>query len=334
VTPRAGFSVPNGTSLAGTTATNGVQNPRAVAAQSGSDPAAYAALYPAEFATPGRFNNSLVRIPALMNIEQQDLEQERLGLTAAFQWKPNENTNIGLDMVYSKFDQKSDVNQIQSVGLNRNNTNTAFNSSAAPTAANAGTRRGAYATCNSVTALPYREAVDCGGSEGVAAAYSRIQPGECRSRYQLQHKSEQSRHLRLLQQSGFTGLRHFSRRMFFRDRIVGRPGVDVLAANVSAHGNADYLELRNCRLALGHGLLLLHDRVQASVDFVAAEHRRPAEDGCPVRRSESDNDNKGMLVEFNRMDSPETSSTTSAITARCRSSTTGSISPMRTTGRW
>src|SRR6185295_9414949 len=92
VTPRAGFSVPNGTSLAGNVPANGVLNPAAIAAYSGSDPAAYALLYPADFATPGRFNNSLVRIPALMNIEQQDLEQKRLGLTGAIQWKPSENT--------------------------------------------------------------------------------------------------------------------------------------------------------------------------------------------------------------------------------------------------
>ena len=131
-TPRAGFSAPLGASLAGTTATNGVQNQRAIDAQTGSDPAAYALLYPAAYATPGRFNDSLVRIPALMNIEQQDLEQERLGLTGAIQWKPSENTNIGLDMVYSKFDQKSDVNQIQSVGLNRNNTVADFNCECGP----------------------------------------------------------------------------------------------------------------------------------------------------------------------------------------------------------
>ena len=49
------------------------------------------ALYPgAPYSTPGRFNDSLVRIPSLMNIEQQDLEQERLGLTGAVQWKPTE----------------------------------------------------------------------------------------------------------------------------------------------------------------------------------------------------------------------------------------------------
>ena len=33
--------------------------------------------------------------------------------------------------------------------------------------------------------------------------------------------------------------------MYFRDRFIGRPGVDVLAAHVSDAGNADYLELRN-----------------------------------------------------------------------------------------
>ena len=45
-TPRAGFAVPNGTSLAGTTATNGVQNPAAIAAQIGIGSRRVRALYP------------------------------------------------------------------------------------------------------------------------------------------------------------------------------------------------------------------------------------------------------------------------------------------------
>src|SRR6185295_1414656 len=71
--------------------------------------------------------NSIVRIPSLINVEQQDLSQDRLGATFAVQWNPTDTTRIALDTVYSKFHQTSDVNQIQSVGLNRNNTNAHFN---------------------------------------------------------------------------------------------------------------------------------------------------------------------------------------------------------------
>src|SRR5690349_12027974 len=120
---RAGFSAP-----AGTTFGSQVTNPAALAAVTGSNPAAYATLYPgAPFNTAGTFADSIVKIPSLLNIEEQELDQKRRGGTAAFQWKATERTLVNLDAVYSKFTQKSDVNQIQSVGLNRNNTNANYN---------------------------------------------------------------------------------------------------------------------------------------------------------------------------------------------------------------
>ncbi|HYJ39644.1 MAG TPA: TonB-dependent receptor [Steroidobacteraceae bacterium] len=297
-TPRAGFAAPEGASLAGTTATNGVQNPAAIAAQTGSDAAAYALLYPgAPYNTPGRFNNSLVRIPSLMNIEQQDLEQERLGLTGAIQWKPTESTNIGLDMVYSKFDQKSDVNQIQSVGLNRNNTNANFNA-LAPTVTN---RRASYATCNSVTALPFREAINCGGSEVV--------PGGVFAGLGTTSFSTNPNNLDTYDYYNnplSPGFGASPNGMYFRDRIVGRPGVDVLAAHVSEAGNADYLELRNVDWRSAT------DSSYFTTQFQQASLSWQQQIGDQLKmdviygRSRSSNDNTGLLVEFNRMDSPET----------------------------
>jgi iron complex outermembrane recepter protein len=297
VTPRAGFAAPVGASLAGTSATNGVQNPQAIAAQTGSDPAAYALLYPEAYATPGRFNNSLVRIPALMNIEQQDLEQERLGLTGAIQWKPTESTNVGLDLVYSKFDQKSDVNQIQSVGLNRNNTNANFNN-ANPTIPN---RRAAYATCASQTALPFREAIDCGGSEvdadGVFAGFGTTSFST--NPHNLDTYDYYNNPLSPRYGASPDG-------MFFRGAIVGRPGVDVLAAHVSEAGNADYLELRNVDWRSAT------DSSYFTTEFKQASLTWQQDFGDQLKmdvlygKSESKNDNTGLLVEFNRMDSPET----------------------------
>src|SRR5690349_5529029 len=99
-TPRAGFSAPAGTTFGPGT---GIVNPAAIAAMTGSDPAAYAALYPGPpYST--NLTNSLVRIPSLINIEQQDLAQERFGGTFSVQWQPTDTTSIGLDGVYSKFD--------------------------------------------------------------------------------------------------------------------------------------------------------------------------------------------------------------------------------------
>src|SRR6185312_14715559 len=161
VPARAGFAAPTGTTF-GTQVTN----PAALAGLTGSNPAAYAALYPgAPYSTAGTFADSLVRIPSLLNIEEQDLSQQRLGFTTSLQWRPFSKTLISLDGVYSKFDQKSDVNQIQSVGLNRNNTNTAYNTAGQNTAATA--KRGTYQTCAPQTALPFRDAIDCGGSEAM-----------------------------------------------------------------------------------------------------------------------------------------------------------------------
>ena len=296
-TPRAGFAAPVGASLAGTTATNGVQNPAAIAAQTGSDPAAYALLYPAAYATPGRFNNSLVRIPSLMNIEQQDLEQERLGLTGAVQWKPTESTNIGLDLVYSKFDQKSDVNQIQSVGLNRNNTNTNFNN-ANPTVPN---RRASYATCASQTALPFREAINCGGSEAVSTG---VFAGLGTTSFSTNPNNLDT--YDYYNNPLSPGYGASPNGMFFRDRIVGRPGVDVLAAHVSEAGNADYLELRNVDWRSAT------DSSYFTTQFQQASLSWQQDIGDQLKmdviygRSRSSNDNTGLLVEFNRMDSPET----------------------------
>ena len=235
---RAGFAAPTGTTF-GTIITN----PAALAALTGSDPAAYAALYPgAPISTAGTFADSIVRIPSLLNIEQQDLAQERLGVTGALQWAPTDSTKIGLDMVYSKFDQKSDVNQIQSVGLNRNNTNAAYNTMAASAAATA--KRGTYQTCSNQTALPYRDPVNCEGSEGMPTG---VFAGLGTTSFSTNpFNLEPYDYFNNPGSVGYPGATAVTnaRGLYFRDAFFGRPGVDVLAAHVSEAGNADYLELR------------------------------------------------------------------------------------------
>jgi len=120
---RAGFAAPTGTSFG-----TAVTNPDAIAALTGSNAAAYAKLYPgAPFNTPGRFDDSLVRIPALAAVEQQDVENERIGVTLGYQWQIGDRTRLSLDGAYSKFENTSTYNQVSSVGLNRNNTNATYN---------------------------------------------------------------------------------------------------------------------------------------------------------------------------------------------------------------
>ena len=295
VTPaRAGFAAPAGTVFGPGT---GILNPAAMAAQSGSDPAAYAALFPgAPYSTAGSFTNSLVRIPALMNIEQQNLSQERLGLTTALQWKPTETTSISIDGVYSKFDQKSDVNQIQSVGLNRNNTNNNFNVIPGTVAL----RRGTYQNCASQTALPFREAINCGGSEAIATG---VFAGLNTTSFSTNPNNLDTYDYYNNPLSPGYGTSPDG--MYFRGSLVGRPGVDVLAAHVSPAGNADYLELRNVdwrsatdssyfTTQFAQGSLSVQQDIgeQLKVDMLYG-------------KSKSTNDNTGLLVEFNRMDSPE-----------------------------
>lgn len=120
---RAGFSAPTGTTF-GTAITNA----EVASLLAGSNPAAYSALYPgAPYNTPGRFDDSIIRFPALPSIEQQDVNYQRLGLTASYQWQIGSRTKLSIDGLYSRFRNTSTINQISPVGLNRNNTNATLN---------------------------------------------------------------------------------------------------------------------------------------------------------------------------------------------------------------
>jgi iron complex outermembrane recepter protein len=298
---RGGFAVPVGTTLS-----PGFTNPANVAALTGSDPAAYAALYPgAPINTDGRFDDSIVRIPSLLNIEQQNLSQERLGVTAALQWKPSEKTTISFDAVYSKFDQKSDVNQIQSVGLNRNNTSANYNTAAPnanPTAAQILTRRGLYQTCATQAASAFREGIDCGGSDPVTTGvFPGLATGQSFSTNP--HNLDTYDYYNNPASPGYVASPDG---VYFVDRLIGRPGVDVLAAHVSPAGNADYLELRNVdwRSATDASYFTTQFQ-QGSLSWQQAIGDQLTMDAL-YGKSRSTNDNQSFLVEFNRMDSPET----------------------------
>ncbi len=300
-TPRAGFAAPTGTTFPGTTATNGILNPLAIATQTGSDPTAYATLYPgAPYSTPGRFNDSIVRIPSLLNIEEQDLGQQRTGLTTSLQFKPTDSTNISVDGVYSKFHQTSDINQIQSVGLNRNNTSTTYNAGTLQSVAN---RHTAYSVCASQGALPYREGINCGGSEampggvfaGLGTTSFSTNPNNLDTYDYYNNPAS----------PGYPGT-NSPDGMNFRGLMVGRPGVDVLAAHVSDAGNADYLQLRNVDWRSAT------DSSYFTTQFYQGSLNWDQDIGDQLHmnvlygKSKSTNDNTGLLVEFDRMDSPET----------------------------
>ena len=271
----------------------------------GSDPAAYAALYPAGLSTAGRFDDNRVLIPSLLNIEQQDLRQERLGLTGAFQWNPAESTRISLDGVYSRFDQESDVNQIQSVGLNRNNTSSAYQ---VATLANttAAQRRGTYQTCAPQAALPYRDGIDCGGTQAMPGG---VFAGLGTTSFSTNPNNlEPYDYYNNPMSPGFPGQAAVdaANGLYFRDRFIGRPGVEVLSAHVSPGGVADHLELRGIdwRSAADSSYFTTEFR-QGSINVEQDLGDQLSVD-ILYGKSRSVNDNQAFLVEFNRMDSPET----------------------------
>jgi TonB-dependent receptor len=295
VPARAGFSAPVGTVLA-----PGFTNAANLAALTGSDPAAYAALYPgAPFNTAGDFDDSIVRIPSLLNIEQQDLSQERLGITGAIQWQPTEHTSIGIDAVYSRFEQKSDVNQIQSVGLNRNNTSTNYNGASLATSVN--NRHGLYQTCANVAASAFREGVNCGGSEAVPGG---VFAGLNTTSFSTNpHNLDTYDYYNNPASPGYVAAPDG---VYFVDRLIGRPGVDVLAAHVSPAGNADYLELRNVDWRSATDASYFTTQFQQASFSWQQDIGDQLEMDVLFGRSRSTNDNQAFLVEFNRMNSPET----------------------------
>ncbi|KPF83726.1 TonB-dependent receptor [alpha proteobacterium AAP38] len=314
---RAGFSAPVGTSFG-----SAITNPDAIAYQTGSDPAAYAKLYPgAPYNTPGRFNDSLVRIPALASIEQQDVKQERLGLTAAYQWQVNDDTKLSIDGAYSRLENLSTYNQVSSVGLNRNNTNATYNTasnSLTPVAAralypglcvpNAGSDLVPGQDCGQQlygSTPAFTTAFNASGQRVTSILGSAaVVPGTTTptnanifstNPYNLDPYDYYNN-------PSSVGYIPSSNRLAFRGALIGRPAVDVLDANVT-NGLADYLVLRNVDFRSAadqsHYVTKFHQgSLQLDHDFSEDFTMR-----IITGMSKSTNVSQGLLVEFNRMDS-------------------------------
>lgn len=295
---RAGFSAPTGTTF-GTIITN----PSVIAAQTGSDPVAYAKLYPncASFVTVGATattpgcNNSLVKFPALPSIEQQDVEQKRLGLTGALQIQLDSKTRFTLDGLYSNFENKSTIYQVSAVGLNRNNTNATFNTATAATSV--ANKRGLYPSlCTAVAATELNHSVDCGqqlnGTAPLAGFTFSFNPNNLDT-YEYYNNPLS------------VGYIASSDGMAFRDKLIGRPAVDVLDANV-VNNNANYLKLRNVdwRSAADRGEYTTEFK-QFSINL-DREFTSKLRGNFTAGFSNSNNFYRGTLVEFNYMDSPAT----------------------------
>lgn len=289
---RGGFSAPVGTNF-GTVITN----PAAIAAQTGSDPAAYANLYPgAPYNTPGRFDDSIVKFPALGSVEQSDVKYNRLGVTNSYQWKPGDRTTVNLDLLYSEYEYENVINQVSTVGLNRNNTNATYNTATAATSV--ASRRGLYpGLCTFNNGLGTAPPQDCGQAMAGTATPALV-PGYA---FSFAPKNlDPYDYYNNPNSPGFVA-DPSGRGLGFRDALIGRPAVDVLESNVT-NGVADYLVLRNVDMrSAADASFYTTTFKQASLD-VTHEFDDDFRMNLVYGQSESLNEATGLLVEFNSMD--------------------------------
>lgn len=317
---RAGFSAPVGTTFG-----TAITNPQAIAFQTGSDPAAYAKLYPgAPYNTPGRFDDSTVRIPALATIQQQDVKTERIGLTGSIQWNPDDRTTISIDGAYSRFKNDSVFYQVSTVGLNRNNTNATYNTAIGRQTP--ATARGLYpGICTPTAASDLAPTQDCGLAKyGTTPAFATafntagvlvpsvlgnaaITPGGTNpatanifstNPFNLDPYDYYNN-------PNSVGYIPSSNGLAFRGELIGRPAVDVLDANVT-NGVANYLQLRNVDFRSGADAAKYTTTFwQGSID-IKHDFTDDFKMDAIYGQSRSTNYTTGLLVEYNRMDSPGT----------------------------
>ncbi len=313
--PRGGFAAPAGTTFPNTVTsylTNPLSfnttpyttNPQLIAALTGSDPAAYAALYPAGYATAGRYDDSQVIIPALPSIGVQKLRTERLGLTSSFQMKPDENTQISLDVLYSDFKSYGDNYGISPIGLNRNNTFSTPSQFAA--SSSIATKRGLYAGTNcaanagSTTVI----AVDCGGTlYGTTPAFTTGSDGKAAvlgtnifsvNPYNLEAYDYYNNKNSVGYINDPNGLGEVL-------SLIGRPSTKVLGAHVT-NGVADYLELSNVDWRTNDDVSNYDTQFnQVTLDVNHTFTDRFKMEG-ELGVSKSTNNTEGFLVEFDDMD--------------------------------
>ena len=312
VTPNTTATEPAGTICSATNAGGqpvnyAITNPEVLAALTGSNPAAYALLYPSGLSSAGRYDDSLVRIPALATLNDQELKNQRLGITSSFQVQLDDDTRLTVDFMHSHFHNESVNYQIQSVGLNRDNTNATLNT--LTTAATIATKRGLYpGLCTAQGATSITWAVDCGaqlygstpafakGSDGKAAVYGTnifsLNPNNLDPYDYYNNPNSVGYKSDPYGINGLTGL-------------IGRPATKVLAAQVD-NGVADYLQLSNVTWRSGADASFYTTEFnQLAVNF--DKHFTPTFSmKASLGLSKSTDQDQGLLVEFDSLDRPET----------------------------
>ncbi len=310
---RGGFSAPTGTTfpqtvtnnLTGTTANTAyTTNPQLIAALTGSNAAAYNALYPTGYATPGRYDDSTVLMPALPTIGVQELRTERLGLTGSFQMRPSAQTLISIDMLYSDFKSFGDNYGVSPIGLNRNNTFSTPSQYAASTSI--ATKRGLYtgtncvAAAGSTTTIP----VDCGASlYGTTPVFATGSDGK---------KAVLGTNIFSVNPNNLEAYDYYNNPNsvgYIADpnglgevlALIGRPSTKILNANVS-NGVVDYMELSNVDWRTNQDTSNYDTTFsQVTLDINHTFSDTFKMEGI-IGLSDSRNDSEGFLVEFDDMD--------------------------------
>ena len=315
---RAGFAAPTGTTF-GTVITN----PQAIALQTGSDPAAYAKLFPgAPYNTPGRFDDSTIRIPALATLQQQNVKYERMGFTGAFQWNPDERTTVTIDGAFSRLKNDSVFYQVQTIGLNRNNTNTAYNTAIGRQAPI--TARGLYpGICTPNAGSDLVPSQDCGESlYGTTPVFSTafnsagvlvpavlgsaaVTPGATNpaTANTFSVNPNNLDPYDYYNNPNSVGYIPSTNGLAYRGELIGRPSTRLLDINVT-NGVADYLKLQNLDFrSAADGASYTTTFWQGSFNLKHEFSDRLRMDMI-YGQSRSTNYTTGLLVEYNRTDSP------------------------------
>ena len=305
---RQGFATPIGTSCNGGVIPGiNITNTAICSMLVGSNAAAYNLINNPSSATTNATSltgtgtitapGPLTRIPALATLNQQDLEQERLGLTGALQWRPTSRTTISYDWVYSELQQSSVNYQVQTVGLNRNNTNNSTNNpfytlNPATTAAQ---KRAFYASCTAQAANEVRDAIDCGqllnGGGLVAGTTNSYNPFNLEP-YDYYNSTSSVGYVPSANGTAMV------------DKFIGRPSVRLIDAALSPTGaNADYLKLGNVDLRSAADAAFFTTYFRQSSLKLDHEFSDNFTMSAVWGKSSSKNKTQGLLADFIRLDS-------------------------------
>ena len=244
----------------------------------GSDPAAYSKITPTTI------------IPALPSISRRELSYKRLGATLTAQWKPTDHTEIILDGVISTYHQTSDNDGITTIGLNRNGTNTRATQGTlrSPTSTSGIADRVAlYPNC-----VP-SATTDCGamiyGGAVLPGMVNSMNPNNLNP-YDYYNSPSSPGYVATSNKTGFYS------------QLIGRPATKIMAADVNAAGQADYLQLndvdwRSSADAQFGNTLFKQASLNGHQDFTDRFHA-----DVTLGWSKSEFKFTGLLAEFNAID--------------------------------